>query len=83
MEIKIDTKRDSPDDIRKAIDLLQRIVEVSGGGYGSSEIQTNDEIVSGMAGLFGDEPVLGETSTNPDEDKDEEEETANIEIVPY
>ena len=83
MEIKIDTKKDSAEDIKKAIDLLQRIVEASGGSYGSSEINPTGEVASGMAGLFGDEPVLGsETSSDSSEDKDEEEK-GNIEIIPY
>ncbi|MBW2990485.1 hypothetical protein KY348_02140 [Candidatus Woesearchaeota archaeon] len=81
MEIKIDTKKDSAEDIRKAIELLQRIVETSRGGYGS-EISPTGEVSSGMAGLFGDEPVLGAPPGNDDESKDEEEE-GNIEIVPY
>ncbi|GEM_PF-1248208 len=86
MEIKIDTKKDSPDDIKKAIDLLQRIVEASGGSYGSSEISPTSEVGAGMANLFGDTPVLGETPSTPgpdDESKDEEEGEANIEIIPY
>ena len=82
MEIKIDTKKDSAEDIKKAIDLLQRIVD-SSGGYGSSNINTGSDVSSGMAGLFGDTPVLGEDSSDDDEDKDEEEEKANIEIIPY
>lgn len=83
LEIKIDTKKDSAEDIRKAIELLQRIVESSGGGgYGSeiSEINPTGEVSEGMAGLFGGEPVLG---NDDGEDKDEEEEKPDIQIIPY
>lgn len=88
MEIKIDTKKDSADDIKKAIDLLQRIVDASS-GYGSGDINMGSEVSSGMANLFGDTPVLPvlgestkEDNNNDDESKDEEEKQ-EIEIIPY
>ncbi len=81
MEIKIDTKKDSADDIRKAIELLQRIVESSGGGSYGSKIGTGSDVSNGMAGLFGDTPVTG--SASDDESKDEEEEKQDIQIIPY
>ena len=83
MEIKIDTKKDSAEDIKKAIELLQRIVDASG-GYGSSDVSTGSNVSSGMTGLFGDTPVLGTSPDEPDDDeKKDEEEKGDIEIIPY
>jgi len=78
MEIKIDTKHDSPEDIRKAIEFLKRMVGESSDNQGINA----GEVSSGMAGLFGDTPVL---SNNPDDDDDDstEEEKGKIEIIPY
>ncbi|KYK27079.1 hypothetical protein AYK26_00060 [Euryarchaeota archaeon SM23-78] len=81
MEIKIDTKKDSPEDIKKAIELLQRIVEASE-EYGSSKGDSGSDVASGMVGLFGDTPVLGDDYDDDDEDKDEEEKE-RIQIIPY
>jgi len=82
LEIKIDTKKDSADDIKKAIDLLQRIVEASGGGsYAPSKINTGSDVATGMMGLFGDNPVVekpDEDSDNPDDEKEED-----IQLIPY
>ena len=84
MEIKIDTKKDSHEDIKKAIELLQRIVEMSGGySSGSSEISTGTEVASGMAGLFGDEPVMSNDTGRSDDESKDEEEKENIQIMPY
>jgi len=79
MEIKIDTKKDSPEDIRKTIEFLQKLVESS---TESKEFKTGSDVSSGMASMFGDTPVLGTTPNNDDESKDEEEK-GNIEIIPY
>lgn len=78
MEIKIDTKKDSDDDIKKAIRFLQTLIGEAGSS-GSSEIETTDEVVKGMAGLFGDEPVLGES----DEKEDEEDKDEDMQIMTY
>lgn len=81
MEIKIDTKKDSPEDIRRTIEFLQKLVESSTGG----EFNTSGDVSNGMTGLFGGTPVLGtppDSSDSDDESKDEEEK-GDIEILPY
>jgi len=62
---------------------LQRIVDASGGSYSSSEINPSSDVGAGMAGLFGDEPVLSAPPEKDDESKDEEDEKSNVEIIPY
>lgn len=83
MEIKIDTKKDSPEDIRKAIEFLKRIADSgTGESYGSSEIGTGEDVASGMAGLFGDTPVL-ESDESSDQKKTDDKDDENIQIMPY
>ncbi|HJX05887.1 MAG TPA: hypothetical protein VJ461_04190 [Candidatus Nanoarchaeia archaeon] len=78
MEIRIDTKKDSPEDIRKTIEFLKKLVEA-----GSGEFSAGSEASSGMATMFGDTPVLGSAPANDKEDDDSEEEKEKIELVPY
>ena len=83
MEIKIDTKKDSPDDIRKTIDFLKTLIDSSGG---SSNFNTTSEAANGMVGLFGDTPVLGNSTDETAKaasDDEEEEEKGKIELIPY
>jgi len=68
MEVRIDTKRDSAQDIRKAIEFLQRIIderpEVSG-----------QEPESGSFNMFGDTP---QETMEENQDKDRP-----VRIEPY
>jgi len=79
MEIRIDTKKDSPEDIRKTIEFLQRLIENS---TTRDDFNTSNAVSTGMSSLFGDTPVLGSSPGNDDERKDNEEKQ-NIEIIPY
>jgi hypothetical protein len=81
MEIKIDTKKDSPDDIRKTIEFLKTLVGLSSS---SSDFNANGDTASAMAGLFGDTPMLSNDSQKAsDGEEDEEEEKEKIELIPY
>ncbi|HHE36383.1 MAG TPA: hypothetical protein ENL16_01045 [Candidatus Woesearchaeota archaeon] len=79
MEIRIDTKKDSPEDIRKTIEFLQRLIENS---TTRDDFNTSNAVSTGMSSLFGDTPVLRSSPGNDDERKDNEEKQ-NIEIIPY
>ena len=84
MEIKIDTKKDSPDDIKKTIEFLKTLVGISGSN--SSDFNASNDAASGMIGLFGDTPVLSNSNETPksdDGEEDEEEEKEKIELIPY
>jgi hypothetical protein len=86
VEIKIDTKKDSADDIKKTIEFLKTLVGASSSG---SEFNTSSNASSGMVGLFGDTPMLSNDDSKPlkiDGDEDEEEEKDKmdkIELIPY
>ena len=81
MEIKIDTKNDSPEDIRKAIELLKRIVEDDSG---IGEFSTGEDVGGGMASMFGDTPILGtDSSSQKRDDESKEEEDEKIDIMTY
>ncbi len=83
MEIKIDTKKDSPDDIKKTIEFLKTLVGASS-SMGGTDFSASNDAASGMIGLFGDTPVLSnETPKSDDGEEDEEEEKEKIELVPY
>ena len=78
MKITIDTKEDSPEDIRKVISLLSNLIE------NSNSIQQDDNIAQqeeqknsndAFANLFND-PV-------PQKEEKEEQDNEQIEIVPY
>jgi hypothetical protein len=82
MEIKIDTKKDSPDDIRKTIEFLKTLVGLSSSSN-SSDFNSNSDSASAMAGLFGDAPVLSNETTKSSDGEEDEEEKEKIELVPY
>jgi hypothetical protein len=83
VEIKIDTKKDSPDDIKKTIEFLKTLVGLSSSGN-SSDFNANSDSTSAMVGLFGDTPVLSnEAVKSSDGEEDEEGEKEKIELVPY
>jgi hypothetical protein len=81
MEIKIDTKKDSPDDIRKTIEFLKTLVGLSS----SSDFNANGDAANAMVGLFGDTPVLSNEATKSSDGEEDEEEKENgkIELIPY
>jgi hypothetical protein len=81
MEIKIDTKKDSADDIKKTIEFLKTLVGASSSG--SADFNADSSASSGMVGLFGDTPVLSNDTPKASEDEDEEEEKDKIELIPY
>jgi hypothetical protein len=82
LEIKIDTKKDSPDDIKKTIEFLKTLVGASSSGNGS-DFNANSDATSAMVGLFGDTPVLSNEVKKSEEDEDEEEAKDKIELIPY
>lgn len=55
MKIEIDTQRDSPEEIRKAVRLLQSLL--------SEHSYTNEP--SGVRNIFDDSPVSGTSSEQP------------------
>jgi hypothetical protein len=83
VEIKIDTKKDSPDDIKKTIEFLKTLVGASS-SMNNTDFNASSDAASGMVGLFGDTPVLSnDLPKTGDEDEDEEEEKDKIELIPY
>ena len=82
MEIRIDTKKDSPEDIKKTIEFLKTLVGASSSSNGS-DFNAGSDAASGMVGLFGDSPVLSNEVPKQSEDEDEEEEKEKIELIPY
>ncbi|MBN2052682.1 hypothetical protein JW756_04215 [Candidatus Woesearchaeota archaeon] len=87
VEIKIDTKKDSPDDIRKTIDFLRHLINESSPSNSGGEFNTSSDASTGMIGLFGDTPVLSNDApkaSGSGEDEEEEKDKVNkIEIIPY
>jgi len=81
VEIRIDTKKDSAEDIKKTIEFLKSLINASSG---SGDFNTSSDAASGMVGLFGDTPVLSNDAPKAsDGEEDEEEEKEKIEIIPY
>ncbi|MBC8501118.1 MAG: hypothetical protein ISS25_04080 [Nanoarchaeota archaeon] len=70
MEIKIDTKKDSVEDIKKTIDFLLKFVEV--GERGTNDIPTVGE---GAFNMFGD--------SSKDSDKKDDDDSSGVTIVEY
>ena len=81
MEIKIDTKKDSPEDIRKTIEFLKTLIDAS--SRSSSEFNASSDAASGMANIFGDTPVLSNEPIKSSGNEEEEEEKEKIELIPY
>jgi len=84
MEIKIDTKKDSSEDIRKTIEFLKTLINASSSG--SSEFNAGSDAASGMANIFGDTPMLSNEPVKSSGDEEEEEEkdkVDKIELIPY
>ena len=64
MEIKIDTKKDSAEEIRKMIQFLETFIS------NSEKMEAAPAVPSGAFNMFDSEPVLGSTSS---EEKKEDE----------
>ncbi len=77
MKIEIDTSRDSPEDIRKAIAMLQALVGDRTSSSSSGEFDTGDKGSSAFVNMFGDSSSTtessdtSETTETTDENKDE------------
>jgi len=86
MEIKIDTKKDSPDDIKKTIEFLRTLIGASSSSNGS-DFNANSDATSAMVTMFGDTPVLSNDMPKAEDDEssedNEEEEKEKIELIPY
>lgn len=91
MEIHIDTKKDSNDEIRRAIRMLQAYVgDGVSSSYSSSSSSSNTSMPDaspGMFGMFNDGDSSTSTNTTPSntetkEDEDEDK-TPRIQIVDY
>jgi hypothetical protein len=63
MEIKIDTKKDSANDIRKMIEFLERFIAA---GDAVRDINTE---TPGMMSMFGDDAPIEEPKEDDKEDK--------------
>ena len=74
MEIKIDTKKDSKDDIKQVIAFLQKIVD-----EGTASISNYDTNVSeGAFNMFDDD-----STSNSTDDDEKEDSIEKIEIIEY
>lgn len=83
MEIKIDTKKDSSEDIKKTIAFLQTLVGASTSNNASTDFNASGDATSAMVGLFGDTPVMSNEAPKSSAEEDEEEEKEKIELIPY
>ncbi len=77
MEIKIDTKKDSKEDLQKIIEFLQKFIH-----EGSASPEYDSTVSEGAFNMFGDN---SETPSEPDKLDEPETEDKNdkIEIVEY
>ena len=80
MIITIDTKKDAKDDIQKAIELLQKYVQVSG-NYGQDPYSTLDSSEQPILGSMFDQP---ETPESPEEKEEKEKKPFSVnELMTY
>ena len=77
MEIKIDTKRDSADDIKKVIDLLLKFIEAD-----RPIMSDTTTVGDGSFNMFGDTPVSSEVFDS-DEKDDNDDDTSGVSIIEY
>ena len=90
MQIIIDTKKDSAEDIRKVISLLQSMVSQPSTGnpdiFGSSQ-QSNpaSSAPTSFFNMFGDaSPSKAADASDKEEDDEEQEEQQDIpQVIPY
>ena len=95
MKIEIDTNKDSREDIKKAIKMLQALVGEESNSYSSFDsnvIQNQPETSPGTFNMFGeDTPIMGsKTGIDLDEDEDfkqidkqKEKKEPKIQIIEY
>ncbi|MBN1793201.1 hypothetical protein JW826_05965 [Candidatus Woesearchaeota archaeon] len=89
MEIRIDTNKDSHEDIRKVIRFLKMIVgdhsEDSSSGSGSSPspvFDVGDEAAGALAGIFGSDSDESPRDSDPDL-KPKRMSDDSITVIPY
>jgi hypothetical protein len=87
MKLTVDTKHDSIDEIKRAIRLLNSIVDEQGSNYGTS---TDEPVKEGILTMFGDDmpsnqeqTLTAETSEQPAPELKGENEKDGSSIVPY
>lgn len=77
MEIRIDTKKDSTEDIQKAIAFLQTLVGQTPTHSGHTEPA---DVNPSMFSMFGDDtPNTSDSDTSSDQESDDE----TMRIIPY
>lgn len=79
MEIKIDTKKDSAEEIQHMIDFLTRFISANEQQYRSSQEQTSTPAPTMNEGMFG---MFGSDSS-PNAPEPSEPENNNFTIQPY
>jgi len=89
MEIKIDTTRDSSEDIKKTIKFLQDFIEQSHSSYGPSNIfeedASSDSSPGGLFSMFNQEETRESNDDygNYDSVSSDDDEDPDIKIIPY
>ena len=81
MEIKIDTKKDSPEEIQHMIDFLSRFISANEQYQASQSepAQATPPVNEGMFGMFGsDSAPASDQSSTPEQSPDD-----NFTIQPY
>jgi hypothetical protein len=79
MEICIDTKKDSPEDIKKAIEFLQRFVDGSSSSS-SGGFSLGGDVSGGMGSIFGENPSDGSAKKDDSKKRFSDDE---VRIIPY
>ncbi|MBN1645443.1 hypothetical protein JW868_00210 [Candidatus Woesearchaeota archaeon] len=72
MEIKIDTSKDSKDDIRKMIRFLQQFIKVPENSGGA--VEQEPELSAGVFSMFNDKPSSSNSAPDPFETSQENKE---------
>ena len=80
MEIRIDTKKDSVDDIKKVIRFLQNFINEHSYGTNYDSMESTPDVNEGIFNIFNDDS--DDDYTNPLTD-DDEDEGDDVRIVPY
>jgi hypothetical protein len=81
MELRIDTVKDSREDLLKAIEFLKIIV----GGKQGSSITSNASVQASMEGMvmFSDDTNLAGRMSSSKKDSDDELGDSSIQVIPY
>jgi hypothetical protein len=80
MEICIDTKKDSSDDIKKAIEFLQKFVDGGSSGSGSASFNLGSDVSGSMGSIFGDDQNSGSDKKDDSKKRFSDDE---VRIIPY